>query len=159
MGTWLHNPNIWHLHRHSVAKAFLIGLFWMAIPLPSQMLVAALFAIFFRANLALSVALVWISNPITMAPIFYFNYEIGTWLLGMPAQAQLHFELSWQWITEVLGDLWLPLYLGSFVVGASLGLTAYLLTHLFWRHHVLNAWQKRMQRQKAKNNPQKQSKS
>ncbi|MBO1924103.1 DUF2062 domain-containing protein [Thiomicrorhabdus sp. 6S3-12] len=143
LGTWLHNPNIWHLHRHSVAKAFFIGLFWMAIPVPSQMIIAALFAITFRANLALSIALVWISNPLTMGPIFYFNYEIGSLLLGQEATAKLHFELSWHWLTEVLGELWQPLYLGSTVVGLVLGVTGYFSIHFLWRRHVLKLWQSR----------------
>jgi len=146
LGKWLHDPNIWYLHRHSVAKAFLIGLFWMAIPIPSQMVAAAVTAISLRANLALSVALVWISNPLTMAPIFYFNYEIGTLILGQPTEESIHFELSWQWLTTTLGDLWQPLYLGSVVVGLVLGVVSYLFIHLAWRYHVLKTWQKRKEK-------------
>ncbi|GAB6070503.1 DUF2062 domain-containing protein [Thiomicrorhabdus hydrogeniphila] len=140
LGTWLHNPNIWHLNRHSVSKAFFIGLFWMAIPIPSQMVVAAFSAILFRANLPLSVALVWISNPLTMPPIFYFNYLVGSFILGDEAQESLHFELSWHWIVNVLGELWLPLYLGSVVVGLVLGFTSYFVIKLLWRHHVNKSW-------------------
>ncbi|WP_130537152.1 DUF2062 domain-containing protein [Thiomicrorhabdus indica] len=143
MGAWLHDPNIWHLHRHSVAKAFLIGLFWMSIPMPSQMVAAAFTAIAIRANLALSVALVWISNPITMGPIFYFNYKVGTLILGHPAEEIPHFEISWQWISTTLGDLWMPLYLGSIVVGTILGAVSYVLIHLVWRLHVIDRWNKR----------------
>ncbi|MBF6057051.1 MULTISPECIES: DUF2062 domain-containing protein [Thiomicrorhabdus] len=148
LGKWLHNPNIWHLHRHSVAKAFLIGLFWMAIPIPSQMVAAAFCAIYFRANLAISIALVWISNPLTMPPIFYFNYLVGTYILGQEAQEELGFELSWHWITNVLGDLWLPLYLGSLVLGIVLGLLGYLTIHLLWRQHVIKSWQERKERRR-----------
>lgn len=140
LGTWLHNPNIWHLNRHSVSKAFFIGLFWMSIPIPSQMVASALTAILFRANLPLSVALVWISNPLTMPPIFYFNYLVGSFILGDEAQETLNFELSWHWIVNVLGELWLPLYLGSIVVGLVLGLASYLAIKLLWRHHVYKNW-------------------
>jgi len=143
LGTWLHNPNIWHLNRHSVSKAFVIGLFWMAIPLPSQMIFAALSAILFRANLPLSVALVWISNPLTMGPIFYFNYVIGTLILGQEANESLSFELSWDWMINVLGDLWLPLYLGSTVVGLLLGFLSYFALQLLWRHYVVKNWKSR----------------
>jgi hypothetical protein len=146
LGKWLHNPSIWHLHRHSVAKAFMIGLFWMAIPMPSQMVAAAFSAILLRANLALSIALVWISNPFTMAPIFYFNYRIGSYLLGLETKEKLHFELSWQWILHTLGDLWMPLFLGSGVVGLVLGVSAYFLINLLWRMHVIKSWKQRRAR-------------
>jgi len=143
LGKRLHNPNIWHLNRHSVSKAFIIGLFWMSIPVPSQMVFAAISAILFRANLPLSVALVWISNPLTMAPIFYFNYVIGTLILGQEADESLTFELSWTWMVETLGELWLPLYLGSVTVGVALGIVSYFVIHLLWRYQVIQHWQNR----------------
>lgn len=143
LGKWLHNPNIWHLNRHSVSKAFVIGLFWMSIPLPSQMIASAIFAVIFRANLPISVALVWISNPLTMGPIFYFNYLVGAYILGQDATEDLAFELSWHWIVHVLGDLWMPLYLGSAVVGLALGLTSYFVLKLVWRFHVIKNWKAR----------------
>jgi uncharacterized protein (DUF2062 family) len=143
MKKWLKEPNLWHLNRRSVAKAFLIGLFWMAIPVPLQMVFSAIFAILFRANIALSVALVWISNPITMPPIFYFNYEIGALILGENIDNSLQFELSWHWLTTTLGDLWQPLFLGSIVVGTILGLIAFFTIHLLWRLQVSSNWKKR----------------
>ncbi|MDR9497967.1 MAG: DUF2062 domain-containing protein [Hydrogenovibrio sp.] len=141
----LANPSLWHLHRHSVARAFANGLFWMAIPIPSQMLAAVVVSIFTRANLPLSIVLVWVSNPFTMAPIFYFNYRIGSLLVSHPPRDELKFELSWHWITTTLGDLWLPLYLGSLIVGGFLAVTSYVSIHLFWRWHVTRSWEKRIQ--------------
>lgn len=124
----------------------------MAVPAPSQMVAAALCAIGFRANLALSVALVWISNPLTMGPIFYFNYKIGTLILGHEAQELPKFELSWHWITETLGDLWQPLYLGSVLVGVLLGISGFFAIHLLWRLHVIDRWkQRRLKRQNLNN--------
>jgi len=150
LGKWLQDPSIWHLHRHSVAKACVIGLFWMSIPLPSQMLLAALTAILFRANLPISVALVWISNPLTMGPIFYFNYVVGTYILGQKADQDLTFELSWHWIVHILGDLWMPLYLGSAVVGAALGIIIFFTIHIIWRRQVLNNWRNRCEKRKLR---------
>lgn len=82
LGDILHEPNLWHINRHSVARAFLVGIWFCFIPMPFQMLAAAFFAIWFNANLPLSVVLVWISNPVTMPPMFYFNYKIapGPWI-------------------------------------------------------------------------------
>lgn len=143
LAKWLGNPALWHIHRHSTAKAFANGLFWMSIPIPSQMVTSAITAIAVRANLPLSVALVWISNPLTMPPIFYFNYLVGTWILHDPARESLGFEMSWHWIIHTLGELWLPLYLGSTVVGVVLGVLGYFGIHLFWRLHVIDAWKTR----------------
>jgi len=146
LGKWLQNPAIWHLHRHSVSKAFLIGMFWMAIPIPSQMIASAITAILFRANLPLSIALVWISNPLTMPPLFYFNYLVGAYILGQESEESLNFELSLEWMMTTLGDLWMPLFLGSFVVGIVLGVISYFVINLIWRMQVLKSWKSRRSR-------------
>lgn len=143
LANWLSKPTLWHIHRRNVATAFLIGLFWMSIPIPSQMLFAAICAILFRANLPISVVLVWISNPLTMPPIFYFNYWIGTKLLGLQTQADWAFEMSWDALITTLGDLWLPLYFGSAVVGLVLGILGYIFIRAFWRWHIIRSWRKR----------------
>ena len=143
LSQWLGDPNLWHIHRHNTAKSFSIGLFWMAIPMPFQMISAAICAILIRANLPLSIALVWISNPFTMAPIFYFNYRVGSYLLGFNPDASLSFEMSWHWLTHTLGDLWVPLFAGSFLVGSTLAITSYFSLHLFWRFNVVSRWKTR----------------
>jgi len=86
-----------------------------------------------------------------MGPIFYFNYVIGTYLLGQEAAENLHFELSWDWMMNMLGDLWQPLYLGSIVVGTILGITFFILTRLLWRQQVVKHWKLRQEQRKAKN--------
>jgi Uncharacterized protein conserved in bacteria len=65
-GSLLHDPNLWCLNRRSASGAFAVGLFMAFVPLPSQMIMAAGLAILFGVNLPLAVALVWVSNPITM---------------------------------------------------------------------------------------------
>lgn len=142
LGDILHEPNLWHINRHSVARAFLIGVFLAFIPMPLQMGVAALGAVMFNANLPLSVALVWISNPLTMPPIFYFNYKVGAILLDRPV-ITFEFQLSWQWLNERLVEIGIPLYVGSVAVATILGCASYLLVQYLWRRKVRLDWRTR----------------
>ena len=73
------DPNLWHLNRHSAAGGFGIGLFFAFWPVPFQMWLSAFAAIPLRVNLPLSVATVWLTNPITMPPIFYGAYKVGNY--------------------------------------------------------------------------------
>ena len=97
LGKHLHSPMLWHLNRRSVSVAFAIGLFMMWVPFPSQMVYAAVFAILLSANLPISVALVWITNPNTIPPMFYFAYLFGTKILGH-TPLDIKFEMTWEWL-------------------------------------------------------------
>jgi uncharacterized protein (DUF2062 family) len=147
LGDILNEPNLWHINRHSVARAFLIGVFFCLIPMPFQMLAAAFFAIWFNANLPLSVVLVWISNPITMPPMFYFNYKVGAWILNRPVLS-FHPQLSWHWISERLLDIGIPLYLGSLIVATISACLAYLIIQFIWRRKIRTDWQLRRRARK-----------
>ena len=59
MAPLIADPGLWLLTRRSVANAFSVGLFCAMLPIPFQMVVAALGARLSRCNLALSVGLVW----------------------------------------------------------------------------------------------------
>ena len=69
LGDWVFEPNLWHINRYSVSMAFFVGLSLAFVPVPGQMLIAALAAVVLRCNLPLSVGLVWITNPLTAPAI------------------------------------------------------------------------------------------
>jgi len=146
---WLNNPEIWHLHKRSVSGAAFIGLFCAFMPIPFQMLVAGALALVSRCNLPLSVALVWITNPITIPPMFYFAYRLGAWLLNMELEVT-SVHLSWDWLTANIGNIGYPLVFGSLVCGWVSGVTAMVLVRVLWRMHVLRRWRERRLRRKRR---------
>lgn len=141
-GELLHDPNLWHLTRRSASVAFMIGLSIAFVPLPSQMILATLCAIAFRANLPLSVCLVWVTNPVTMPVVFYLAYKVGALLLGVRVES-FNFELSWDWVMHDLLPLWQPLLLGCLVCGLFTGLLGSFLVNTLWRTYVIRRWRKR----------------
>ena len=142
LGTLLHDPNLWHLNRHSVARAMAVGIFAAFIPMPFQMLLAAFLAINVRSNMPISVGLVWLTNPITMPPVFYCTYKLGSWMMQTPAM-HMPDELTWSWISAELSTFWQPFLLGSVVTGLVAGALGYGSTMLYWRWWVRRSWRKR----------------
>lgn len=147
MGSMLHDPNLWHLNRHSVARAMAIGLFVALLPIPMQMLISASVAVPARANLPISVGLVWLTNPVTMPPIFFIEYKIGTLLLGAPERT-MPMELSLTWLSAEIQHLWQPLLVGSLLIGVIAALIGYSATMLYWRLWVYRNWQRRKMRRR-----------
>ena len=147
LGSLIHDPNLWHLNRHSVSRAMAIGLFWAMIPMPMQMAAAAAVAIPARGNLPISIGLVWLTNPITMPAVFFCTYQNGAWLMDVPAR-HLPDELTWEWISGQLSTLWQPFLLGSVVVGLVLGALAYCLVMMYWRWWVRHNRRKRQEKRR-----------
>lgn len=143
-GDILHDPHIFHLTRRSVAGGVATGLFVAFLPIPGHMVVSALAAIKFRVNLPLSVILVWITNPVTMPPIFYFAYKLGNHILNLPHK-KLTFEFTWQWFSGTFMDIWPSLLLGSLVFSTVSAILGYGIIRLVWRLAIINKWEARKQ--------------
>lgn len=141
LGKYLHNSSLWNFNRKSISKAFAVGLFCTFIPIPFQMLLAAPIAIIFSANLPISVALVWITNPLTMPAIFYACYKLGAWILGVSIQQD--FVMSFEYIEQVFDIIWQPFLFGCFVVSIVSSILGYWAIQLIYWLKIYKRLKKR----------------
>lgn len=142
LGGLLDKENLWHVNRRSVATACATGSFCAFIPVPFQMLIAALAAIVLRGNVAIAALLVWITNPLTMGPIFYTCYQIGQTILGA-SFVPFEYEMSLAWLADGLRQVWQPLLLGCLIAGSASAIASYTLVRLLWRLQIISQRQKR----------------
>jgi uncharacterized protein len=87
-----------------------------------------------------AIALIWISNPLTIAPLFMFTYSIGILLLGLEFTA-FSIELSWSWAIAQGKLVWFPLLIGSLATGVFCGALGYVAIHQLWKWRVLKNWE------------------
>ncbi len=153
LGKSLQNPEIWHLHRRSVAGACFIGLFCSFLPVPMHMLIAGALAVATRCNLPLSVALVWFNNPLTMGPMYFFAYKVGARMLNVELVVT-EVQFSFGWLADQFNQIWPPLVLGSLVCGVVSGLLAYVMLRVGWRIHVVRRWRARQRSRRDRGAPQ-----
>lgn len=136
------DPALWALSRRTVANAFMVGLFCALLPIPFQMVLAAFGAWALRCNLALSVGLVWITNPLTMPVVFYATYRVGAWMLDTPTRVMPD-QVSTAWFASQLEDILPALALGSLVSAIVIAILGNLLVRLLWRYQVVRSWRSR----------------
>lgn len=126
---------------HRIALSVAIGIFVAWTPTVGfQMILTILLAALFRANKLVGVPFVWISNPVTLVPIYrYCNYAVGRALLRgehLPPDFSKVAVVphSWSldcWLTsirtfwEATWHAMCPLWLGSIVVGLTLAAISY----------------------------------
>ena len=96
-----------------------------------QMLIVFFLALWFRANLPVIVALQWLTNPFTMGPIYFADYQIGLAMMELfsiapepnpllqPDYDWAHFELR---DLGALLDTFPPMMLGGLALGSFIGL-------------------------------------
>lgn len=140
-GDTLHSHWLWHLHRNTASTAIFVGVFCAFLPIPGQMLVAAGLAILLRCHLPIATLTVWITNPLTVAPIFYGCYSLGCFLLQQtPLTISGPDSITIQLLLKEAGTIWQPLLLGSVIAGLFFGSIGYGVVRVAWRFSVAKRW-------------------
>jgi hypothetical protein len=161
-GRALQHHNLWHLHRRSVAGGMAVGMFCGLIPGPLQMLTAALLSVLMRVNLPVAVMATWYTNPITIVPLYYLAYKLGSLVTGrapsaaLAAQVDLRFDNIGQWVPMLLdwmGAMGGPFVLGLLLLASILAVAGYLGVLGAWRLYIVLAWRQRQRRRRRAAQP------
>jgi uncharacterized protein (DUF2062 family) len=138
----------WAFNRASVSRSFALGLFIAFIPptpLPVHLVTCALLGVFFRLNLPVLIATVFISNPFTWVPQVAGSLWVGAKLLGWDLMPFLH-AISHHTLWADMGILWPPLLLGALVLGLIAAASGYVLAQAAWRARVIYQLRRRRAR-------------
>ena len=124
------------------ARGVFVGLFvGTGIPLGAQTICLGLLRLIVPFNLIVAFAFTWVNNPISVGPMYYGFYLVGSFLLHRPPVRDFHeFYLLISPILDAKhfgdacvqfmtlgGDILLRWAIGSFIVATPLGLAGYFL--------------------------------
>jgi uncharacterized protein (DUF2062 family) len=119
---------------HHIALGTAIGMFigltpTVGIQMAITIVVYYLCVPFFRFNCKAAIVTVYISNPLTMVPLYWFDYRVGQFVFGGADITQDSireiitydgFAEWWRAIVTLFVDLGVPMFAGSLIV-ASVG--------------------------------------
>ena len=128
LGKWFFLQPIWVLNRKQVAGGLGLGVTLAFVPLPIQMLLCVPLSIILRVNLPAALGAVWLSNPLTAGPIFFFALRVGQWVTNRTD--------SWKILTHVQHHRFGQLN------GKYLGTVIHWMCDLRfsrWNHHLLTS--------------------
>jgi len=130
--TMMHEPRYWGIRRRTVVPAFALGLFMSFMPFPLHPLWAALIALATRINIPIAVATTFVSNPLTMGPMYLAAYHLGAFVLNLEPQP-FAFEMSIDWFLHTFVRYWQPISLGCVMMGTIAGAIGYVVVDVLWR--------------------------
>jgi uncharacterized protein (DUF2062 family) len=136
------------MNRRSVPRGVAVGLF-VAVIIPfMHTVIAALLAIPARANVAVAAVLTLIVNPLTIPPLYYAAYRIGSWelhhdaaLLNPAAAERFSSELSRLlfWVHHASG----PIAVGVLTIAFGSAVIGYAVSAFAWRFWSGSRWRQR----------------
>lgn len=141
----MHDQRLWGIRRRTVVPGFALGLFVAYLPFPGHPVWAALAALALRVNIPVAALTTFVSNPLTVGPMYFLAYRVGRWLLDLPPRP-FEFELSLRWFTESFVSIWQPMTLGCLLLGSLLALTGYVALDLLWRASIADYLERRRAR-------------
>lgn len=122
------------INRKSISRGIWIGLFWGFIPMPFQMVGIMALTPFFKFNVPIAMAMVWLSNPFTMPFMYYAEYLTGNLILGW--EHTKHIELTMQWFKTNWDHIVVPLYVGAAFYSVVVSTLIYFLINWLWIRSV-----------------------
>jgi len=138
LDTFLEKYNLprsyFNINRKMITRGVLVGLFWGFIPMPMQMLAVIATTPFIRFNVPIAIAMVWLSNPITMPPMYYMEYLTGNYILGKEGIDNI--ELTLNWFSTHMDDIFIPLYVGTAFYSIVVSGIIYVLLNWLWIRSV-----------------------
>lgn len=141
----MRRPYLWSLNRRACSRAVGIGIMVNFLPLPLQMVWAALMCLWCHANIPLAVALTWINNPFTFIPIIFFTYFVGQRTLmffdiktpPILAHNQALSDLTFTDLVAWLYSLGMPYLIGVVILSIGGGLMSYTVVNCLWRAAIV----------------------
>lgn len=143
----LHDTRLWGIRRRTIVPAFALGLFISFLPVPGHVVIAVLLALLLRVNIPVAALTTFVSNPVTIGPMFYLAYRIGRFLLGFP-EHEFSIELSFDWLAHSFGNIWAPLTLGCLLCGSLAAVIGFLVLDALWRASIAEYLDKRRRRRR-----------
>lgn len=139
----LDNPVIWDTHEYAVTMGVAIGVFVGTLPIIMQMLIAALLAIAFRANVVVSILFTWVNNPLTIVPLNYLIYYVGSIFMVRLAESSEP-AVNFTWDFSSFSGFWDSISLwghhfgkafliGSPVVAFCLAFLSFIIAKIIYR--------------------------
>ena len=113
-----------------ITRGVAVGLFWAFIPMPMQMMAVMATTPFIRFNVPLAISMVWLSNPFTMPPMYYMEYLTGNFILGKEGIQGI--ELTMEWFKNNIGDIFIPLYVGTSFYSIVVTGIIYIVLNKLW---------------------------
>jgi uncharacterized protein (DUF2062 family) len=148
-------PALWRMTRRSVPRAVALGLFVGVIIPIMHTAIAALLAIPLRANVAVTAAFTLLVNPLTIPPIYYLAYRIGSWelhhdasLVNPAAAERFSSELSRVlfWIHQASG----PIAVGVLTIAVAAAAIGYFASAVVWTSWVRSRVRQRRQARRVR---------
>ena len=131
----LQDPQLWKWNKRTISRAFAIGLFCAFMPIPLHTLLAVALAVVFSSNILLSIGLVWVNNPITMVPIYYYTYKIGSFITGM--ELDPGFVFTWEYMLDNLTTTTIALWVGGVIIAPIAGILGFIAILLIYKYKAL----------------------
>lgn len=123
------NRELWHPCRETVASGLGIGLFVAMLPIPGQMVLAAIGAMRMRANVTIAIAACWVTNPATQFFIMRQQELFGKFLHTSLEFPKIPFFSKLDYTPPaIMGHEFDSMNAGSFITGfLMMGFLCFLL--------------------------------